>query len=280
MSYRTILVHLEAKETSPQLLAVSTALARQHNAHLIALYVTPPPYFYVSPEYPVPTQLLEQHDNYHVENRAALKAEFERETSNSDFVAEWREITAASMSMELLITEVARTVDLVVLGQKCAEHEVYSARMSPEDIILACARPVIVVPTKTPAVNTINNILVAWDGQEQAVRALFDSLPLLREADNVRIHSVNAKSQARYRILTTPGELANTLSRHGVNVTLSESETAAGDVGEEILQYANDTGSDLLVMGAYGHTRIREYVFGGVTKKILGEMPIPVLMSH
>jgi len=280
MSYRTILVHLESMETSKSLLDVSTSLAKQHNAHLIALYVTPSTQYYVSSELPTSISLIEQHDAYYRGKCEELKSEFTRATANSNFITEWREIDAVSMSVAHAITEVARTVDLVIMAQACNESQHYSSKDLPEDVILACARPVIVIPTEKSLPQSIDNIFIAWDGREQAVRALFDSLPLLRDADNVRVHSINASGRERYRILTTPGELANTLSRHGVNVTLSQSEAILGEVGDEILQYANDSGADLMVMGAYGHTRIREYVFGGVTRKILYEMTIPVLMSH
>ncbi len=280
MSYRTILVQLETRETSKDLLSISTALAQQHNAHLIGIYVTPAPQFYVSSDLPTPVELIERHDNYHRQLRDNLGKDFEHTTANSNFVSEWREINSIAPSVAQAVTDVARTVDLVVMSQKGNESLSHSPAIFPEDVILSCARPVIVVPANKTLAQSFSNIFIAWDGRQQAVRALFDSLPLLREADNVRVHSINAKGGGDCRILTTPGELANTLSRHGVNVTLSESETTAGDVGNEILQYANDSGSDLLVMGAYGHARIREYVFGGVTRKILYEMPIPVLMSH
>jgi len=280
MSYRTILVQLETKEASKDLLSISVALAQQHNAHLIGMYVTPKPQFYVSSELPAPAELIERYDNYYRQLKDELRKDFEHATANSDFVSEWREIDTVTTSVAQAVTDVARTVDLVVMSQRSDESTSHSPAMFPEDVILSCARPVIVVPSNKALPQSFSNIFIAWDGREQAVRALFDALPLLREADNVRVHSINAKGGGHCRILTTPGELANTLSRHGVNVTLSESEAAAGDVGNEILQYANDSGSDLLVMGAYGHARIREYVFGGVTRKILFEMPIPVLMSH
>jgi len=280
MSYRTILVHLDSIETSADLIAVSTTLAQKHNAHLIAMYVTPMPQVYISSDLPAPVGLVEQHDNFHRKRCDDLKQLFEEATATADFVSEWRDVNAHTLSVAATVTDVARTVDVVVMGQISDPSEVYASTVVPEDVILACARPVIVVPVQKALPESIRNIFVAWDGREQAVRALFDALPLLREADNVRIHTINAKLSGGYRILTSTGELANTLSRHGVNVTLSESEAHAGDVGDEILQYANDSGADLLVMGAYGHTRLREYVFGGVTRKILHEMPIPVLMSH
>jgi len=280
MSYRTILVHLDSSRTSKDLIAFSTALAQQHNAHLIALYVMPTPEFYVSTELPAPVALVEQHEAFHRKRCSELEKQFSEATAATDYVAEWREVNARTMSVAAAVTDVARTVDVIVMGQQSSQSEAYSSSVLPEDVILACARPVIVVPEEKALPASINTVFVAWDGREQAVRALFDALPLLREAHNVRIHSINDRSPGRYRILTSTGELANTLSRHGVNVTLSESESGAGEVGDDIVQYANDSGADLMVMGAYGHTRIREYVFGGVTRKILHEMPVPVLMSH
>jgi len=279
MSYRTILVHLQSKDTSDRLLSLAVDLALQHNAHLIAAYVVPSPQFYVSSELPIPTEVIERHEIHHKKISRELKEEFELATATHEFVSEWREIREEGLSMASTIVDMARTVDLVLMAQRATNDEIKTHPNLPEDVVLACARPVIVVP-KSAAEHRFNNVFIAWDGREQAVRAVFDSLPILREADSVRIHTINAKGRGKYRILNNPGELANTLSRHGVNVSISESDSLNGEVGEEILQYANDIGSDMLVMGAYGHTRIREYVFGGVTRKVLAEMPIPVLMSH
>jgi len=198
MSYRTILVHLDSKESSTGLLTVSAALAQQHNAHLIAMYVTPPAQYYTSSELPMPAELIENHAAYHREQCAFFKSEFTRITANADYITEWREVSAVAMPVAHAITEVARTVDLVIMSQVFNESEAYSSTVLPEDVILACARPVIVVPTQKPTPKSISNIFVAWDGREQAVRALFDSLPLLREADNVRVHSINAKAGERW----------------------------------------------------------------------------------
>ncbi|MBX2880587.1 MAG: universal stress protein [Granulosicoccus sp.] len=283
MSYRTILVYLDSQARSEALLAVATELAEKHHAHLIGLYVVPSLGLYFSAEHPIPSEMIDNHVAYHREIADSIKSQFELATANKDYVSEWREVAAECYPIGTVadaITELAHTVDLVVVSQEDADSARSSQREVPERIVLSAGRPVIVVPSRGEVNHTGSEIFVAWDGGVEATRAVFDALPMLREADRVTVHRVNPHHFERHRILSVPAELVNTLSRHGVNVTLSQSEAGSGDIGEEILQYVRDRGANLLVMGAYGHSRIREYIFGGTTRKVLLEMPIPVLMSH
>ena len=280
MSYRTILVHLDSKEQSSNLLHGAVALAQQHNAHLIGIYVVPTPQAYVTAELPMPTELVQEHMRHHQNLCDALKDEFERATNAADFISEWREVDADSMTIADTLTEIARTVDLLIMSQKGLERHDYALKDLPEAVILSCGRPVIVIPNSDTLRDSINNVFVAWDGGAQATRAVFDALPILREANTVRVHRINTKGQDRHRILNTSAELVNTLSRHGANVTVSDSDAPRSQIDDEILRAANEAGSDLLVMGAYGHTRLREILFGGVTRKVLQVMSVPVLMAH
>jgi len=280
MSYRTILVHLESKEQSANLLAGAVALAQQHNAHLIGMYVVPMPQAYVTADLPMPAELVQKHMIHHQELSEAMKAEFEESTSAASFISEWREVDADTMTIADTLTEIARTVDLLIMSQKESEIGDYALHDLPEAVILACGRPVIVMPKSDTLPNAISDVFVAWDGGVQATRAVFDALPILREADNVRVHRINIKGNDRHKILNTTSELVNTLSRHGANVTLSDSNARASQIGDEIVESVKETGSDLLVMGAYGHTRFREILFGGVTRKVLHVMSVPVLMAH
>jgi nucleotide-binding universal stress UspA family protein len=126
------------------------------------------------------------------------------------------------------------------------------------------------------------NILVAWNGGREATRALTDSIPLLREAEHVRLMVFNpprnGDGNGKERL---PGaDIALYLARHGVNVEVSVQSSEDVDVGNQILSRVADLGIDLVVMGAYGHSRLREMVLGGVTRTVIESMTAPVLMSH
>ena len=280
MSYRTLLVFLDDEGRSAELLQLATAMAEQHSAHLIGLYVIPPLELYVSTEIPIPVEMSDNHLLFHRELSANLRQKFESACKGRDFVAEWREINSVPLSVVETIAELAHTVDLVILGHKNQHNKRSANKELPERVVLSAGRPVIIVPDAGIVSNIGREIFVGWDGSVEATRAVFDALPLLRDADSVTVHRINPSMYDRHRVLGTPAEIVNTLSRHGVNVTLSESDAPAGQIGSELMSYATDRGADLLVMGAYGHSRLREYIFGGTTKNILLSMSIPVLMSH
>jgi nucleotide-binding universal stress UspA family protein len=123
-------------------------------------------------------------------------------------------------------------------------------------------------------------LFMAWDGRRESSRALFDAIPAMLKADSVCLHRINPGYEDKHRIVGITEDLANTLARHGVQLEVSHSTARTRDVGKELLQIAADKGADLIVMGAYGHSRLHELLLGGTTRQVLKEMKIPVLMSH
>jgi nucleotide-binding universal stress UspA family protein len=123
-------------------------------------------------------------------------------------------------------------------------------------------------------------VLVAWNARREAARAVFDALPILQRAKAVRVVWVNPQSE-RERTQDVPaGDICATLARHGVKCEAVEQVRPGAGVGATLLACAKDWGADLLVMGCYGHTRLREFVLGGASRHVLSHMSIPVLMSH
>jgi nucleotide-binding universal stress UspA family protein len=149
-----------------------------------------------------------------------------------------------------------------------------------ERVIMGSGRPVLLVPYALDFAGCGRRALIAWNGTRESARAAFDAVPLLKSAESVTISWVDPQ-----KALDTPGslpgaELANALARHGIKATAEGFPTAGLTAGEALKTRLADLGADLLVMGAYGHTRVREFVFGGATRFILETMPVPVLMSH
>jgi len=136
---------------------------------------------------------------------------------------------------------------------------------------------VFIVPRIQRGPAKLEKAMVCWDGGLPAARALADALPLLKQAKEVELVSVSAKRQATEEL---PGfNISRHLARHGVNATLRKLPHAE-DVGACLLSYAADSGAHYMVMGGYGHSRVREFVLGGATRTLLGSMTVPVLMSH
>lgn len=168
--------------------------------------------------------------------------------------------------------------DLIVTGQRNPNQNVPADSMLTEDLIMQTGRPVLVVPYIGARATIAENILVAWDHSREASRAIHDALPLLKAASSVHIVSVKKKHHANENIESA--DIAEHLARHDVNVTAHDVIQNEVPVAETLLSKISDTGADMLVMGGYGHSRLREYAFGGVSKTMLGSMTVPVLMTH
>jgi nucleotide-binding universal stress UspA family protein len=139
---------------------------------------------------------------------------------------------------------------------------------------------VLVLPYIGPAASFGERAFVAWDASREAARAVNDALPLLRRAKQVGVLTVNPRPWPFGHGEEPGGDIGLHLARHGVKVEVQRIEAPDIDPGNAILSHLADRSADLLVMGAYGHSRLREFVLGGVTRTILGEMTVPVLMSH
>jgi len=168
-----------------------------------------------------------------------------------------------------------RTLDLVILGQRWSDYDglLYP---DPADVVLDVGCPVLIVPRAGQFERIERHALVAWNGSREAARAVRDALPLLKLARNVTVLAVNSRSDG-----DEPGaDIALHLARHGIAVEVDQSITSEINTADVLLSRAADLGSDLIVMGAYGHARMRETILGGVTRSMLAQMTVPVLMSH
>jgi nucleotide-binding universal stress UspA family protein len=165
-----------------------------------------------------------------------------------------------------------------VIGQP---HAADASGVEPdfaERLLLSGGRPLLIVPYAGEFGDVGKRALVAWNASREAARAVTDAIPLLREAQGVQIVAFDPEGAAHGEI---PGaDIGLYLARHGIKVTVSQQTAPDVDVGNQLLSRAAELGSDLIVMGGYGHSRLRELVLGGVTRTLLGSMTVPVLMSH
>jgi nucleotide-binding universal stress UspA family protein len=204
-------------------------------------------------------------------------ARFEQAAKRADISAETRIISASISGAADQFGRIARRFDLVVVGQpegdKAMPDEVVD-----EGVLFESGRPVIFVPFIQKAGLKLDRVMVCWDGSRAATRAIADSIPLLQKAKVVEIVLVTSKG---FKADEAPGaDLAKHLARHGLDVMLKRITSPEIDVASTVLSYAADTGADMIVMGGYGHSRLREFVLGGVTRSILETMTVPALMSH
>ncbi len=175
----------------------------------------------------------------------------------------------------------ARYEDLVVAGGgKSADSTEDPHPELPADLVMTSGRPVPVVPRSGEIEEIGTRVLVCWNAGREAARAIHDSLPLLQSAEQVTVLSVNPDTRSGGDGRIPGAEIALWLSRHGVTAEVELIEKSASAVVDSILSHASDVGTDRIVTGAYGHSRTREWVFGGVTESLLRNAGIPCLMSH
>lgn len=275
MAFKDLLVIVDNDPACPSRLDVARRLAEAHEAHLTGLHVRPRP-MTIYAEIPMP-QSVDTLQRRELEEAAARAgALFQERTRGTAVRTEWRVVEGHPLEVA---TVHARYADLTVLGQGRDLGQA-SADLAtlPGDLVLAVGRPILVVPRYGTFSAVGANILVAWDGSREATRAVHDALPLLDRASTVTVLSIDPEETGEPRI--PGGDIALHLARHGVPVQAAVLTGADIAVGDLLLSYAADHDIDLIVMGAYGHTRLREVILGGATRHLLQIMTVPVFMSH
>jgi nucleotide-binding universal stress UspA family protein len=224
----------------------------------------------------VPANLIEA-QRVENENAAnALKSKFEEAVRRERVSAESQVFSTSIAGAADQFGRMARRFDASVVMQ--ADQETVPAEeMIAEAALFQSGRPVIVVPYIHSGALKLDRVMVCWDGGRAAARAIADAMPLLARAKAVEVVMILGEEGKRDSI---PGaDMGQHLARHGINVEVKRI-VAQGDVQETLLSYAADISADFLVMGGYGHSRLREFILGGVTRGMLASMTVPCLMSH
>lgn len=279
MSYKTILVYFNNARQAPKLIESATNLAREHDGHVVGLFVTPRVQVFPEIGAGLTAELLKSHEALYKEESDAIREKFEIAMKGQSFSAEWRHVSAGYYQTSGEIIEHARMADILIVPQTDPDNPDPNYAGVAEELLIGCGRPVLVVPAYGEHGVFGTNVMVAWNGSREAARAVFDALPILKRAESVRVLSVESKDFDGSK--NVPGaEIATMLSRHGVKCETSVSAGSSLHPGDELLARLADANCDLLVMGAYGHSRVTEFVFSGVSRHMLRNMTVPLLMSH
>jgi nucleotide-binding universal stress UspA family protein len=229
---------------------------------------------------PYGSDIVEIERNKSLAEAGRCKQIFEEAARGHAFVAEWRVIESRHPDIGRAIVEQARAADLVIAGQTDPKWDLSPIFDIPERLALESGRPVLVVPYAGSFGEVGKRVVVAWNNRREASRAVFDALPLLAGADQVRVLWINPARDGVAPDELPTAEITGALARHGVKAEAAHSVAPDIDVGNELLSRAADLSADLIVMGCYGRSRFRELIFGGATRHILQHMTVPVLLSH
>ena len=281
MGFKTILVHADTGRSAPARWKLSAELAARFDAHVVGLYVRRP---FQAPAFtdagPAMDSLYRTYENAVKADEALATAAF-RDLIGSQIIggkglsSEWR---VADGLAEQVVAAYARYADLVIIGQTEPDA---GATTTPADlaetVAMAGERPVLIVPhigvVKPPG----KTVMLCWNGSREVARAATSALPILKKADKVIILLVDPKSDGGEQ----PGAgAARWLARHGVKAVVQRDTAADSDVGGVILSRAADHDADLIVMGLYGHSRMREWVLGGASRTLLASMTVPLLVAN
>jgi nucleotide-binding universal stress UspA family protein len=278
MSYKTILVHCDASPKLSQRLDVAVELAQRHAAHLVGVYVQPPfdvPAFF---DGTMPMDdLFAAYEADAKAEQATAQAAFNKAIKGTHLPTEWR-LAKGYVDNELAVQ--ARYADLLVLGQTDPDAESLTPTDLPETIALSTGRPTLVIPYIGVRARPGGTVMLCWNASRESARAAADALPFLAAAKKVVVLVVDPRSSEGGHGAEPGADVATWLARHGVKVTVQRDVAADADIGAVILSRAADHGVDLIVMGIYGHSRVREMVLGGASRSLLSSMTVPVLMAH
>ncbi len=275
MSLKSLLVHVNSGDQTNHLLDAATILATAHDAHVTGLAVRPPFAFPIGTPALLPEEAIEAYNRQQDEAMEAARERFEDAMQRAGIIerSEWRKAIGDPATVLALH---GRYADLVIVGQTDPNTPQGEIGTLPDNLVLEAGRPVLVVPYIGPGETIGTRVMVAWNGSREAARAVADAMPILERAKKVEVLVAEPVS-----IGDLPGaDIARHLARHGIRVEASRTIPDVIDVGDTLLNNVSDFGADLLVMGAYGHSRMREIVLGGATRHILQHMTVPVLMSH
>jgi nucleotide-binding universal stress UspA family protein len=278
MAYRTVLLHVNDEGRVARLIDAAAHLASRHQSHLIGLYVIPPVPTYGTSA--MGAGMITSGLNTFREEAGRIEAAFAKATREQPFTAEWRLVTAQGKGVAETVMEHGRSADLIMASQRDPSWDFHTLLDEPERLAVESGRPVLLIPYAGQFSSFGKRVTIAWNGRREAARAAFDALPLLKMASTVRILWINPQDEVQDAGDIPTAEIAAALARHGVKCETATTAAADIDVGDVLLSSLADDGCDLLVMGAYGRSRLREFVFGGATRHILRSMTVPVLMSH
>ena len=279
---KDLLVHLDHAPASPRRLEAALALAAACGAQVTALYLLAEPFLRGVAGLHAPTEVIREHlAHAEAEAEAALAAARELAARRDLTFAARRETGSVDRRPTLLARE-ARTADLVVVGQPDPQAGGTDEALLAEAAFMDSGRPALVVPHAGGRAATMppGRAIVAWDGSREAARAVHDALPLLPGAEDVVILVVDGRDLGT-RVGEHPGaDVAAHLARHEVRARVKGVRSGRAATAELILAQADEERADLLVMGGYGHSRLREMLVGGVTRHVLEHAAVPVLLAH
>ena len=256
---------------------IASELATQLDAHLTGVSPLIEPIVPALMVQPVPDQFISDARNRAEEKAHSSLQRFSDYASRCGVAFETRLMDVTPGGLDTFVNH-TRMCDLIVIGQDNPDRPEPLRSDLIEAALFDSGRPILVVPYVGIEAFAAKRVMVAWDGSKTAARAIHAAMPILELADEVQVVMVEAK---KLHLPGDPGaDLAVYLSRHGIKVAVEKIPAPASGVADALLNHISDNQIDLVIMGGYGHSRVREFILGGATRGMLNAMTVPCIMAH
>ncbi|WP_421913293.1 universal stress protein [Mesorhizobium sp.] len=277
MRFKTIVAILQNEQDAERVLDCAVPLAARFQSHLIGIHAEALPVPYTSATGFPDTEFLQVSADMSRERADKLQAVFLKHIEDSGLSFEWRSLESFSGDSALTGISSVRTADLIIAAQRESGGD---PSADVDTLVYDAGRPVLVVPHSGPLVTTFKHVLLAWNGSKEAARAAFDALPFIIEAEKTDIVVIDPPDTLDESPESAGAEIAAALSRHGATVSVSVLNSGGVSVDDVIQTRVAETGADLLVLGAYSHSWLRQLLFGGVTRTVLRTVPVAAFLSR
>ena len=274
---KDIIVNLSVTKNDSAVANYAASVAAALQAHLTGVAFIYDPIVPISDGGYIPAEVIE---TQRADNKAAAESAIKSFTAATDRAGVLAEPLALSASLAGgpdRLARIARCFDLAIVGQGRSEMSTME-QIIGEAVLFDSGRPMIMVPYIQKAPFKTDNVMICWDGSRAAARAATDAIPILGKNGRVEIVIITNERGKQYDI--EGADIGQHLARHGFKVEVQRLPGGDIDVADALLSHAADSSVDFMVMGGYGHSRLREFVLGGVTRSILQSMTVPVLLSH
>ena len=270
---RTIALHLPSLAASDRLIDFAVPIAKRFGARLNGVHVLPTVVVYADATVSMGTEFIVAQQETFQADAARIEAAFREKAGAAGLTHGWLGGDAANEPTMRTVADRCQPSDVVI----CAQYEESipaAAGYSPDEMVLAVGRPVIVVPAAGANPDIGRRILIGWNGKREAARVAFDTIALAEEGAAIRIATIDGTGEA------TAAALREALELHGLKVEVVAEKAEGMTVAERLFASAADFGADMLAIGAYSRSRIRETVFGGTSSRVLRDPRLPVLAVH
>lgn len=279
MSYKTVLVCLMTEDVAHQLMPVACRISRQFQAHLVGIHTLQAIVAYPGIALHIDAPLFKDFNDRAQAENARIEEIFKSRVAGESFTSEWRSLSAHSVRASEQLIQSAFRVDLVITSRPDRQQERVDQFGTQKDLIVNSGRPVLLIPPDCADIQIGTRSLLAWNATKESAVAACSGLPFMTASEAVAVLTISSSRRHSIESSGEGHEVARYLSRHGVEAEVRHVGQTEGSIGEQILKEAKSGNHDLIVMGAFGHSRLHGIFFGDATDYMLNEADLPVLYA-